>query len=326
MSRKIWPCATISLFFLSGCMSSDMENTVLSQKFIHKYGFDISEQEWASRDQEGQIVSTLKNGVKITSSYENGILQGPTTHTFAGSSIIEHLFIYDSGNVIKEVLHDAKGIPMREIAYEFDDRKIITLWDEHGAPMSIEEFDGELLMEATYFTPQHELEGVVESGFGEKLRRDRAGTLLSRELIENGIVARHTAYHPNGHVHSVSNYHDYQLHGEQKKFTSLGKPLMDLQWDHGVLDGTKIVYRDGIKSAEIPYSNGQKHGLEIHYDEAQNKTAEIAWKNDKKFGCSKFYTDGTEEHQYYYNGALVSQDKFEMLSDRASLVAELVIE
>ena len=101
---------------------------------------------------------------------------------------------------------------------------------------------------------------------------------------------------------------------------------MDLHWDHGVLEGTKIVYRDGIKAAEIPYTNGQKHGIEIHYDEALAKTAEIEWKHDKKSGCSKFFNNGTEELQWFYNGALVSQEKFEMLSNRAELVAELVFE
>jgi antitoxin component YwqK of YwqJK toxin-antitoxin module len=326
MSKKTWPYVTISLFFLNGCMTGNMENTILSQKFIHKYGFDISEQEWASRDQEGQIVSMLKNGVKVVTSYENGILHGPTTHTFPNSPIVEHLFVYDQGTLIKEILNDSKGIPISENAYEFDDRKILTLWDENGAPISIEEFDGEFLVEGSFFTPEHELEGKVESGFGERSRRDRTGLLICRELIENGVVSRHTSFHPNGHIHSISNYHDYQLHGEQKKFTSLGKPLMDLHWDHGVLNGLKVVYRDGVKASEIPYCNGQKHGLEIHFDDLSNKTAEIEWKNDKKYGCSRFFTNGTEEQEWFYNGSVVSQEKFEMLYDRAGLVSELIVE
>ncbi len=326
MSRKIWPYITTSLFFLTGCGSGDLDTSILSKKFIHKYGFDISEQEWTSRDQDGQIVTMQKNGVQVVTSYENGILHGPTTHSFPNSSIIQHLAVYDQGTLIKEIVNDAKGIPISENAYEFDNRKILTLWDEKGAPISIEEFDGELLVEGTYFTPEHELESVVESGFGERFRRDRTGLLLARELIENGIVSRHTAYHANGHIHSISNYHDYQLHGEQKKFTSQGKPLMDLQWDHGVLEGTKTVYKDGIKIAEIPYNYGQKHGIETHFDDAGHKTAEIQWKNDKKHGPSKFFANGTEEFQWFYNGAVVSRDKFETLAERANLVAELTIE
>lgn len=325
MNNKL-PYGIITLFLFSGCVSSNLENTILSQKYIHKYGFDISEQEWTNRDQEGQIVTMLKNGVKIVSSYENGVLHGPTTHTFPNSSIVEHQYIYDQGTLIKEMLSDTKGVPIREIAYEFDDRKVITQWDENGAPVSIEEFDGELLVEGSFFTPEHELEAKVESGFGEKIRRDRTGQLLYRDFIENGVVSRHTAYHPNGNIHSISNYHDYQLHGEQKKFTTQGKPLMDLHWDHGVLDGLKVVYKDGVKMSEIPYSNGQKHGTEIHYDELSNKTAEIQWKNDKKYGCSRFFINGTEELEWFYNGAVVSQEKFETLYNRADLVGELIVE
>lgn len=325
-SQRVWLCTTVSLFFLSGCVSNDLDNTVLSQKFIHKYGFDISEQEWTSRDQEGQIVSTLKNGVKVAASYENGILHGSTTHTFPNSSLVEHLFVYDQGTLIKEVLNDSEGVPIHEIAYEFDNRKIVTCWDKNGAPLSIEEFDSDLLVEGSFFTPEHELEGVVEGGFGEKFRRDRSGLLVSRELIENGVVSRITTYHPTGHIHAISNYHDYQLHGEQKKFTSLGKPLMDLHWDHGMLEGLKIVYRDGVKTAEIPYVQGHKHGKEIHFDDAGQKTAEITWKNDKKWGSSRFFANGTEEIQWFYNGAVVSEEKFDMLTERASLVADLVVE
>jgi len=326
MSKKIGPYVTISLFLLNGCVSNNLADTILSQKFIHKYGFDLSEQEWTSRDQEGQIVTMLKNGIKVVSSYENGILHGPTTHTFPNSSIVEHLYVYDFGSLIKETIHDARGIPIQETAYEFDDRKIITLWDEQGTPMSIEEFDGELLVKGSFFTPEHELEGSVTGGFGERVRRDRAGLLLGRELIENGVMSRDTSFHANGHIHSISNYHDYQLHGEQKKFTSFGKPLMDLMWDHGVLDGTKIIYRDGVKVSEIPYHKGQKHGMEVHFDEEGKISAEIEWKHDKKNGCSRFFTNGTEERQWYYNGAIVSQEKFEMLTERANLVAELVPE
>jgi len=307
-------------------MSGDGGHEILSQEFIHKYGFNISQEEWDRRDQEGQIVTVLKNGVKVVTSYENGILHGPTTHTFPHSSVVEHLFVYEQGTLIKEALHDKKGVPITETAFEFDDRKIVTTWDQHGSPLAIEEFDGDFLIEGSFFTPEHELEGAVEAGFGERFHRDRTGLLVNRELIENGVVSRRTIYHPNGNIHSISNYHDDQLHGEQKKFTSAGQPLMELQWDHGLLEGTKVVYRDGVKASEIPYSHGQKHGLETHFDESANKTAEITWRNDKKWGASRFFANNTEETQWFYNGSLVSEDKFDMLSSRSSLVADLVLE
>ena len=326
MRKRQIGLALTTVLLLSGCFSGDAGNSIVSQTYIHKYGFDVSEEEWQEREQEGLIVSMLKNGVKVTHTYENGLLNGPTTYSFPHSSVIEKLQVYAQGTLLKEVLNDPEGIPICEDVYEFDDRKITTLWDEKGVPLSVEEYDSDLLVEGKYFTSDHELEGQVEAGFGERYKRDRTGLLLSRDLIENGAVSTRTNFHPNGLIHSISHYHDYQLHGEQKKFTSAGKPLMDLNWNHGVLDGLKVVYRDVGKVAEVPYINGQKHGTELHYDDIGNLTAEIEWRNDKKHGSSRFFNNESTEAEWFYKGAVVSQQRFEILSNREHLVADLSLD
>jgi antitoxin component YwqK of YwqJK toxin-antitoxin module len=199
---------------------------------------------------------------------------------------------------------------------------IVTLWDEKGVPLSIEEYDGEALVDGKYFTSNHELEGKVENGFGDRIKRDRLALLISRDRIENGILAERTTYHPNGQVHTTSHYHDYQLHGPQQKFTSSGRPLMSLTWNHGVLDGLKTVYRNGLKVAEIPYVHGEKHGMEFHYDDLGNLIAEIQWRNDKKHGCCKSYTEESSESEWFFNGQSVSASKFDLLENRERLIAE----
>jgi antitoxin component YwqK of YwqJK toxin-antitoxin module len=308
----------------SACQnSSDSTPQVVSQKYIHKYGFDVTEDEWQKRSQEGQVVTMLKNGVKIIRSYDEGQLHGPTTYTFPHSNVVEKFLVYDAGTLLKQTQCDASGIPEREEVFEFDDRTIVTYWDEKGVPMSIEEYDNELLVEGKYYTPEHELESVVEAGFGEGVKRDREGHLLSRDTIENGLASQRISYHPSGHVHTISHYHDYQLHGEQLKFTNVGKPLMRLHWNYGVLDGLKVVYRNGLKIAEIPYEQGQKHGVEFHYDDLGHLTAEILWENDKKHGCSKFYTEETSENEWFFRGNSVSAQKFEVLDMRDRLVVEV---
>ncbi len=295
---------------------------VVSQTFVHKYGFDVSEKEWEQRDQDGQVVTVLKNGVKITYSYDNGQLHGPTTHTFPNSNVVEKLLVYDQGNLLKQMTNDVNGMPIREEIYEFDDRTITTLWDDKGAPLSIEEYDDEILVEGKYYTSGHELEAQVEGGFGERVMRDRSGLLVERGTVENGVIASRMTYHPSGQTHTVSHYHDYQLHGEQLKYTTAGKPLMKLNWNHGVLDGLKIVFRNGYKVAEIPYIEGQKHGTELHYDDMGNLTAEVQWRNDKKHGSSKFYNEETNETEWFFNGQTVSADKFQSLDSREKIIAE----
>jgi antitoxin component YwqK of YwqJK toxin-antitoxin module len=321
MKRIVLPLV-LCTGIISSCQSKSSPDQVVAQTYVHKYGFDMTEREWEERAKDGKVVSMLKNGVKVTQSFDNGHLHGPTTYTFPHSSVVEKVVVYDQGNILKECINDAHGIPIREEAYEFDDRTIITLWDSKGVPLSIEEYDDEFLFEGKYYTPEHELEGQVELGFGERVKRDRNGTLLTRETVENGIITSRTNYHPNGQIHTISHYHDYQLHGPQHKFTPNGRPLMELSWNHGVLDGKKIIYRNGLKVAEIPYVNGNKHGTELHYDDLGNLIAEIEWRNDKKHGFSKTHTEEATEIEWFFDGIAVNESRYKTLNEREQMIAE----
>lgn len=320
MHRSLFLLGAASLFL--GACQNVSQDPILSQTYVHKYGFDVSEKEWQERTQDGQIITVLKDGVKKTESYENGVLHGLTTYTFPHSNTIERSLAYDQGSLLKETVFDAKGVPLREEIYEFDDRTIITLWDEMGVPLSIEEYEGELLVEGKYYTPDHSLEGEVLDGTGTRIKRDRSGLLLLKDQIENGIVSSRVTYHPTGHIHTFSHYQDYQLHGEQLKYTATGKPLLRLQWNHGVLHGPKVVYRNGTKISEIPYVHGKKHGVETHYDDLGNLTAEIAWSEGNKHGSSRFFTEESTEVEWFYKGTAVNEQKFHSFLERDLLLAE----
>lgn len=321
----------IPLFVLSGlvlasCTQNASLDQVISQKYVHKYGFDVSSKEWEERSKDGKIVEELKNGVTITRSYENGQLHGPTTYTFPNSSIIEKSLVYDQGTLLKETVFDSKGMPVREDLYEFDDRNIITLWSNRGVPLSIEEYENETLIDGKYYTPDHELEAKVEGGYGHRIKRTREGLLVSRDEIKNGNMSERTTYHPNGEIHTVSHYDDYQLHGTQMKYTPSGIPLMELSWNHGVLNGHKVIFRNGIRVSEIPYINGAKHGTEFHYDDLGNMISETAWRNNKKHGCCKSYTEDSIDYEWFHNGMAVDAQKFAYLETREQIIAELSLD
>ena len=312
----------IAALIVASCQTNTTTDQIVSQKFVHKYGFDLSEQEWEQRAQEGQVISTLQNGVSISRTFENGILHGPTTYTFPNSSTVEKILLYDQGNLLKETVQDMTGMPIREEAYEFDDRLILTFWNDKGVPLNVEEYNGNLLVDGKYYSPEHELEAQVENGNGFRTKRERSGLLISRDQMENGTMTSRTTYHPNGQVHTVSHYHDYMLHGDQSKYTASGRPLMNLRWDRGILDGIKAIYRNGLKVAEIPYVHGQKNGVETHYDDLGNLIAEIIWRNDKKHGCCKSYTEDSQDSDWYFNGSLVSAEKFDLLENRERIIAD----
>lgn len=326
MKRTHLSLFVVTSLVLASCGQNASPEQVVSQKFVHKYGFDVSPKEWEERAKDGQIVEELKNGVTITRAYENGQLHGPTTYTFANSSVVEKLLVYDQGTLLKETIFDAKGMPVREDLYEFDDRNIITLWSNRGVPLSIEEYDNETLVDGKYYTPDHELEAKVENGYGHRIKRTREGLLISRDEIKNGSMAERTTYHPNGEIHTVSHYDDYQLHGSQTKYSSSGIPLMELSWNHGVLNGQKVIFRNGIRVAEIPYINGAKHGTEYHYDDLGNLISETTWRNNKKHGCCKSYTEDSIDSEWFHNGMAVDAQKFVLLENRERILAELSLD
>ena len=316
-------------FFLLGsalftsCATNGPLDQVVSQTFVHKYGFETSEEEWDARDREGQVVTTLKNGVKISKSYENGKLHGLTTHTFPHSSTIEKCLVYHQGALLKESVNDPAGIPIREEAHGFDNHTLITLWDERGVPLSVEDYEGDILMEGKYYTPEHELEAAVERGSGARTKRDRTGLLISRDEIENGALVSRTTYHPNGAIQMISHYADFQLHGTQLKYTASGKPLMETNWDQGVLHGLKIIYRNGNKVATIPYVKGKKEGTEFHYDDLGSLIAEIDWKEDQKHGATRLHSEETTDTEWFFKGQSVNAEKFKTLQTRQQILTEL---
>jgi antitoxin component YwqK of YwqJK toxin-antitoxin module len=317
-----------SFFFLgclliTSCQTSNNTDQVISQTYVHKYGFETSEKDWQQRERDGQVVSLLKNGVKVTRSYENGVLHGPTTYTFPNSSIVEKSLVYDQGTLLKEQINDSSGMPIQEEVYEFDQRKLTTFWSDRGVPLSTEEYEGDILKEAKYYTPDHELEASVVGGMGERVKRDRQGLLISRDEIRDGEMVSRTSYHPNGEVHTISHYKDYELHGLQSKFTASGKPLMELHWNQGILDGDKVVYRNGSKIAVIPYVKGEKHGIELHYDDLGTLISEIEWRNDKKHGCTKLYSEESTDTEWFFKGQSVNAEKFKMLDYREQIALEL---
>lgn len=312
----------IAALAFTACQTNSSVDQVVSQTFVHKYGFETSEKDWEAREQDGQVVSMLKTGVKVSRSFENGKLHGLTTYTFPHSSVIERQQLYDEGILLKEQANDAAGMPIREEVYEFDNRTIITLWDDKGVPLSIEEYDDEVLAEAKYYTAEHELEATVFNGNGERIKRDRTGLLISRDEMKNGHMFCRTTFHPNGNIHTISHYENYQLHGKQAKFTASGKPLMELNWDHSVLEGLKTIYRNGQKIAIIPYIMGKKHGTELHYDDLGFLTAEIQWRNDKKHGPTILHSEESTDTEWFFKGQAVNADKFKILESRERIVSE----
>ncbi|MEI6241917.1 MAG: hypothetical protein WCP39_00740 [Chlamydiota bacterium] len=320
MKQGLW--ILMACIALCSCQNTEEKSTVVSQKFVHKYGFPITKNDWEQK-KEGQIITELDNGSIVTHNYVNGTLHGSTSYTYPKSTLVQKIEFYDEGTLIKTVENDEEGIPCRETAYEFDNRKVISLWDKVGTPMCMEEYENDNLVKGEYFTPNNEKESVVENGKGIRVKRNREGNLLCRDTVENGQLIFRLAYHSNGAVQSESPFDNWQLHGKQKTYASSGLPVLELQWDHGTLHGLKILFHNGKKTEEIPFVYGEKHGMEKHYDASGQITAEIPWIHNVMHGKALFHEAETSQTQWFYKGLSVSLNKFQMMELRDKMIADL---
>jgi len=178
-----------------------------------------------------------------------------------------------------------------------------------------------LLVDGKYFKPDNDLESSIDNGSGIRVKRDRDGELHYKDTIENGELLSRNTYHPNGQISSKMFFHHYQLHGDQVNYSPTGEIIMTMTWNHGLLDGMKTIYRNGNKVAEIPFTQGLRHGIERHFNDGGKLTIEIHWESDKKHGSHRIYKENDTEIMWFYKGKAVSLNKFEEFSFREKLIA-----
>lgn len=321
MKNSIFIASICTLtLILFACSKKQEHNNVISQSYVHKYGLPLSKKDWEERQKDGKIITKLNTGVIVSSTYTNGVLNGATTYSFPDSEKVAESDLYSDGTLIKKIMYDTEGLPVKEESFELTGKKVITFWDEKGVPISIEEYEEGALQKGEYFTTTHEIEAKVENGNGERLIRDRARVLINKDKVENGIIVYRTTFHPNGNIKSQSSYHNYKLNGESLHYSSSGKLMMKAEWKEGLLHGIKMLFKNGNKTAEIPFVRGQKEGVEKRFDEKGILIAEVHWKTGKKHGSSSSFSDEDTKIEWYFQGIPVSLQKYKTLEYRESLI------
>jgi antitoxin component YwqK of YwqJK toxin-antitoxin module len=313
-------CAGLAL---CGCTNNKQDDTVVSRRYIHKYGYAITQEEWETRNYPGQVITSLNSGVTITSTVENGIKHGPTTYTYPHSQTIEYYCLYNQGNKVKEISYDPSGTPVEEWIQLSPTRHSITMWYKEGSPMLVEEFVGDELLDGQYFTLSNELESRVERGDGLRTKRDRAGTLIAKEAIQEGFAVKKEVFYPNGAPESIAFYFREALHGKRHTFAQGGEPLAVEEWLNGKLHGKSTYFKNGNRYVEIPYIDGYKHGIERHFVDGDIVSQEIPWASGRKHGESVFYAEGNPESQWYYLDEAVSKRKFGELNRLDEIISRL---
>jgi antitoxin component YwqK of YwqJK toxin-antitoxin module len=323
MSNKLIPVLAALAVLAFACQKDKKDDQVVSQKYVHKYGYAVSKEEWAAKNYPGQVISSLRNGVTVTATYENGELHGPCTFTYPNSQVVEKYVLYNQNTPVKEILYDISGMPVQETVQLSQHRHSLTQWYSDGVPRSVEEYTDEELIEGQYFTLNNELESHVEKGKGQRILRDNAGGLLCKDDIEAGYTVKRESFYPNGSPESIAYYHQNKLNGERRTFTAAGEPLAIEEWINGQLHGKSTYFKNGTKYREVSYLFGKKNGWETQFMDGEGVAHRTAWENDLKHGPETFYVADGEKIVWHYCGKEVSQSKFEEMNKLDEMISQV---
>ncbi len=291
------------------------EVQVVEETYVHKYGIDIPPEDWKSRGENGQVVSTLNNGVVVAKTYADGRVHGDTTFTFPYSAQIHRVEAYVNNQMVKETINYPSGAPMQQVSQTAEGGKLISMWYENGAPMSVEEYDlKDLLEHGEYYNLNHSIDSRVDDYEGIRTLHDRYGTLSSRETVQAGEVTEQVTYYPNGAPKTVTPYIHAIVSGVCKHFLQGGEPRSIEEWTDGKQHGLTTLFENGERVSEILYVNGEKNGVEHRYRNGNELVQEITWVEGKRHGPCKTCLGKVPQIEWYFRGEPVTKGNFDVLS------------
>lgn len=286
---------------------------VVDETYIHRYGMPVSQNHWIKEGQDGQVVYTMKNGVVVTKSVENGIAHGDTTYTAPHSDAIVRRQIFQQGNLEREVLYYPNEIPSEEIVYGPNESKLIHRWGEDETLRERINFEGERLVSGEFYDHKGQLESRIDEGNGEYFVRDDYGRISHRNIYADGSLNQRIYYHPNQTPKEIVPFKGNVIEGTKRTYLAGGEPHTEEEWVGNRQHGITVQYQNGEKYAEIPYLNGNKNGVERRYKDGQFLTEEITWINDRKHGPHKHYVGNTIKTDWYFEDQPVSKKQYELL-------------
>jgi len=298
----------------SACQSQKYADGIVSQSYVHRYGVPLPEEEWAQRGQDGQVVSMRKDGVRITQTYEGGVLHGETYYTYPHQDIHEKKERYNQGVLEEEFHYYQSGLPQKQITYCGPSSHKTIVWYESGSPHCCETYEGGRLVNGEYYNLGYQLESQVSDYNGQRISRDPYGQVVSLDQIQQGELIQSTTYHPQGTPAAVSPYSNGQIEGLRRTYSVSGEPLTIETWTGNTQHGKTIGFHNGERSYEVPYVQGQRNGVEYRYRDGEELVQEVNWIDGKRHGQCHSYVGNKKQTDWYFQDQPVNKATFEALS------------
>ena len=262
MKHRLPLILTAAGLIFCGCdptsRQSKPNNEIVTQRFIHRYGYDVSKDEWESKDYPGQVITTFRNGVTLTSNFEDGQIHGTRTATYPHSQTFETKEQFHRGILTKKTNFDIRGIPIKEEHYLGPEHIKVLYWFSNGTPRATEEYLNDQLTSAEYYNLSNETESRIENGSGVRVLRNAKGQILSKEYVTLYELTKKETFHLNAMPETTVSYKNGLLEGEKLVHAESGEPLSREIFKDGVLHGLATYFQNGYKYLEVPYVGGIK--------------------------------------------------------------------
>lgn len=305
----------IATLACSLALHAAQEGEILSRIYVAKYLGKVSEADWAKRGSHGEIITVYNNGVTVTQNYLEGRLQGKTLRTFPHSDKVAQVKYFEENQLTRQVDYFPNGLVREEQLFNSHTPAVrtITLYREDGTMMSVETLQGQAIAEGQYFDSKGKFLSSVSKMNGERSFVDENGKLTAVEQIASGTIASRTTYYPTGSVKSRLSFRSNQIDGAVQHFLPSGAPTRLENWKMGLQNGPTLIFDNGEKFAEVPYTAGKKNGIERRFKNETTVAEEISWRDGIKHGPATIYVNGEAFTQWYYEGKKVNQMTFDLL-------------
>lgn len=292
----------------------------VNTQYMHRYGVDIPREKWVEDGENGQVVTTTRNGVIASQTYYYGVLDGESTWTYPFSSVIEKRKDYSRGQLLSETTYHSSGSKKSEWLLEpAEHTTTLKQWYENGQLMSEEKHSGKLLVHGSYFDPRGQKLSAVEDGEGQRTTKDPFGTLIFTEKYHSGEKEFITSYYPDGSPKEVDPYVNGAVEGLRKTYYPGGEPKTLETWTAGKQEGLTTIFRDGEKYQEIPYVKGYKNGIGHVYKDGGIVVQDVTWKNDQMHGRCTTYIDNRKVDEWYFKGQKVTKGYYDSFNFRPTI-------
>lgn len=288
---------------------------VVDESYVHRYGVEVDRNDWSARGESGKVVTTLRNGVVVSKSYANGVLEGETSYTYPHSELIEITETYSRGALVKEVRFYRNGTISQQTDFQSPTQRKVFTWFENGTPASTETFLNELLVKGEYYNINHQLDSRIDNSSGLRTRRDPFGHMEGADTIVGGIMTSTKTFHPNGAVKQLTPYTNNMIDGLVRNYLPDGQPSSIETWVQGDKTGITTIFENGEKVADVPYVRGVKDGIEKHYRNGNTVVEEISWVQDSRHGPVTSFVGDVATTDYFYHDKPVSRAVFEKMTN-----------